>query len=506
MLTIIRKNQQFLMTVVVVLTIVSFIWLYNRTNLTQVGNNDVVKIYGRVIQRAEIDRQARGYQLSLALGLTDFIRDLGGLGASEEVSLSNYILNLFIVQHQSEELGIRPTDDAVANAIKSLPALQTDGGFDPAKYALFVQEQLTPRGFTERQLEDVVRDSLKVHALRRIITSPVAVSEEEVRVAARIYQPVTEQVLRFDQEKFLKDAAVSTNEISAFYEKNKASLKMGESRSISFVVFQLPSAQQKLTGKERTSALQKLADDAVLAGKSIRSGLNQGMDFFKLAEKSLLHPQKVASVQRDGSQRGKDSGLPPAVVAGAFRMQKAGDVSDIIEDGNSFYIIAVDEIAPARQLELAEVAGKISSLLKSEKAAKAALEAASKSLDQIRASLKSGKPFAEAVKLAGVKTQLLKDISPADPKLTQEELALASASLSLKEGDLGQLQPAPWGAFALYLDKRTPLNETQWKEHQATLAKKLVGNNQTLIFQEWLNQSRGAAQIKMLRQQRGGGA
>ena len=120
--------------------------------------------------------------------------------------------------------------------------------------------------------------------------------------------------------------------------------------------------------------------------------------------------------------------------------------------------------------------------------------------------MKSGKPFAEAVKLAGVKTQLLKDISPADPKLTQEELALASASLSLKEGDLGQLQPAPWGAFALYLDKRTPLNETQWKEHQATLAKKLVGNNQTLIFQEWLNQSRGAAQIKMLRQQRGGGA
>lgn len=494
------------MTVVVVLTIVSFIWLYNRTNLTQVGNNDVLKIYGRVIQRAEIDRQARGYQLSLALGLTDFVRELGGLGTSEEVSLSNYILNLFVVQHQSEELGIRPTDDAVANAIRSLPSLQSDGVFDPAKYALFVQEQLTPRGFTERQLEDVVRDSLKVHALHRIITSPVAVSEEEVRAAARIYQPVTEQVLRFDQDKFLKDAAVSTNDVSAFYEKNKASLKMGESRSISFVVFQLPAAQQKLAGKERTGALQKLADDAVLAGKSIRSGLNQGMNFFKLAEKSSLHPQKVVSVQRNGSQHGKDSGLPPAVVAGAFRMQKAGDVSDIIEDGNSFYIITVDEIAPARQLELAEVTEKIASLLKSEKAAKASMEAAAKSLDQIRASLKSGKSFAEVIKLAGVKTQLMKEISPADPKLTQEELALASASLSLKEGDLGQLQPAPWGAFAVYLDKRTPLNETQWKEHQAALTKKLVDNNQALIFQEWLNQSRGAAQIKMLRQQRGGGA
>ena len=494
------------MTIIVIITIAGFIALYIRGNPSQFGTNDVLSIYGRVVQRSEIDRQARGYQLALALGLTDFVRELGGLGANEEASLSNYILNLFIVQHQSEELAIRPTDDAVANAIKSLPSLETDGVFDPSKYALFVQEQLTPRGFTERQLEDVVRDSLKVHALHRIITSPIAVSEEEVRTAARIYQPVTEQVIRFEQDKFLKDAAVSPNEISAFYEKNKASLRTGESRNISYVVFELPADQQKLAAKERTGALQKLADDAVLAGKSIRSGMNQGLDFFKLADKSSLHPKKALALQRDGSQKGKDSGLPPAVVAGAFRMQKAGDVSDIIEDGNSFYIITVDEVSPARQLELSEVTEKIATLLKSEKAAKASLDAAAKSLDQIRAALKAGKSFAEAAKLAGVKTELLKEISPADPKLTQEQLALASAALSLKEGELGQLQPAPWGAFAVYLDKRNPLNESQWKEHQAALSKKLLDNNQTLIFQEWLNQSRGTAQIKMLRQQRGGGA
>lgn len=506
MLNTLRKNHQFLMTIIVVITIAGFIALYIRGNPSQFGTNDVVSLYGRVVQRAEIDRVSRGYQLALNLSLTDFVRDLGGLDANEGLAMSNYILNLFVVQHQAEVLGISPTDDAVATAIKSLAPLQTDGVFDPVKYAAFVQERLTPNGLTERQLEDVVRDSLKVQALHRIITSPVAIAEGEVRVSARIYQPITAQVLHFDREKFLKNASVSSTEVSAFYEKNKEALKAGEARSISYVVFELPATEQKLAGKERTTALQKLADDAVSLGTSIRSGIAQGIDFAKLVEKAALHPKKAASVQRDGSQDGKDSGLPAAVVGGAFRMQKSGEVSDIIQDGNEFYIITLDGVSPARQLKLAEVTEKISSLLKSEKAGKASVESANTSLTQIRTAMAGGKSFADAAKTAGVKTESLKDIAPADSKITQEQLALASATLGLKDGELGQLQPAPWGAFAIYLEKRLALTEEQWKEHQTALAKKLLGNNQTLIFQEWLNQARATAQIKMLAKQRDGGA
>ena len=486
------------MTLVVILTIIAFVWLYNRTNLTQVGSNDVVSIYNRVVQKAEIDRQVRGYQLALALGLTDFVRDLGGLGQNEESSLSDYILNLLVVQHQAAELGIRPSDDAVAGAIKSLPSMQTDGAFDPAKYAAFVQEQLAPRGFTERQLEDTVRDSLKVQAVHRIITSPVAVGEAEVRNAARIYQPVTAQVIHFDREKFLKNVSIASEEISAFYEKNKQGLRTSESRSISFVVLELPAAQQKLTGKDRTTALQKLADDAVAAGKSLREEIAKGVDFAKVAEKAVLHPKKLDSIQRDGSSNGKDSGLPEAVVSGAFRLQKRGEVSDIIQDGNSFYIITVNGVSPARQLELAEVTEKITTLLKSEKAGKAAMEAAGKSLEQIRSSMTAGKSFGEAAKLAGVKVEPLMNVNPSDSKNSEEQQGLAAATLGLNVGELGALQPAPWGAFAIYLVKRTPLTDDQWKEHQPALTRKLLGNDQSLLFIEWLNQSRAAAQIKML--------
>ena len=510
MLNMLRKNHQVLTTFIVGIMIICFAWLYNPLSKTsKIGSNDVASVYGRIVQKADIDRQVRGYQLAFNLGLTDFIRDLGGLGENEEASLSNYILNLLVVQHQAEELGIRPTDDLVASKIKSLTLFQSDGVFDPTKYASFVQERLGPLGLSERQLEDIIRDTLSVQALHQIITSPVAVGETEVRTAAMLYQPITAQVLHFERENFLKNIEISSPEISAFYEKNKQGLRTSEARSISYVVLQLPAAQEKLMGKDRTSALQKLADEAVTVGKSLREGVAKGISFTKIAEQTALHPKKLDSIRRDGSlsgKDGKDSGLPEAVVASAFRFPKIGEVSDIIQDGNAFYIVSLESVSSARQLELKEVSDRITTLLKSQHAAKAASEAAGKSLEQIRAAMASGKSFSEATKLAGVKSESLVNVSPADPKNTEEQQGLAASTLGLKERELGPLQPAPWGAFAIYLEKRIPLTDAQWKEHKSMLTQKLLSNDRSLIFAEWLNQSRAAAQVKMLGKQRGGGA
>ena len=503
MLTVIRKNQQVLMLAIAILTIISFIWLYNRTNLTQVGSNDVATVYGRVIQQAEIDRLARGYQLSIALGLTDFVKNLGGLGADEEASLNNFIVNLLVMQHQAPVLGIRPPDEEVASVIRTLQPLQTDGVFDPAKYARFLQEQLAPRGYTERQMEEIVRDSLKVAAIRRIVTSPVAVGENQITEAARIYQPVTGQILRFDREAFMKNSSASQDEVAAFYDKNKQGLQSQETRGISCVTFDLPVAQQKLSGKARTTALQKLADDAVTAGKTLREGIVKGLDFTTVAGKAALHPKKLEAVERDGTQNSVDSGLPTAVVGAAFRLQKGGEVSDIIQDGNTFYIVSVDGISPVRQLELAEVTDRIATLIKAQKASKALAEAAAKSLDQIHAAMTAGKSFADVAKQAGIKTQPFTAVTPSDSKNTQEQQAFATSSLGVNDGQLGPLQPAPWGAFAVYLEKRAPLTDAQWTEHKASLAKTLLTNEQDLLFSEWLNTAKGAAQIKRLNR-RGG--
>ena len=500
MLTVIRKNQQVLMLVIAILTIVAFIWLYNPTDkFHKFGSNDVISIYGRVVQRAEIDHQVRGYRLALALGLTDFVHDLGGMGENEEASVSDFIINLFVIRNQAPALGIHPSDDAVANVIKGLPALQTAGTFDPAKYAAFIQDQLAPNGFTERQMEEIVRDSLRVKALRGVITSPVAVGESQVREAARIYQPITAQVLRFERDAFAKNVTLPNEEVAAFYSKNKDGLLSPESRDVTYVVFDLPAAQQKLAGKEKAAAQQKLADQAENSMKVIRGEITKGSAFAKAAQKvAALQPEKVTGLQRDGSVKGQESGIPLSVAAAAFRLQKTGELSDIIQDGDSFYVISVDGVNPVRQLELAEVSEKITTLLKQQKATKLLAESATKTLDKIRADMAAGKSFADAAKAAGVKTTTLAGVTPSDQKNSQEQQALASTTLALKDGQLGSLQPAPWGGVAIYLEKRAPLTDAQWKAHQATLSKTILSNEQDLLYMDWLRSARVSAQIKML--------
>ena len=487
------------MLVIAIMTIVAFIWLYNRTNLTQVGSNDVARVYGRVVQRAQLDLVVRGYQLALALGLTDFVKDLGGLGANEEMSLNEFVTNLFVIQHEAPRLGIRPSDDEVASMIRTLAPLQTDGVFDPAKYAAFIQEQLAPRGYTERQMEEMIRDSIRVRELHRVITSPVASGESDVREAAHIYQPVNVQILRFDREAYLKDVVVTSEEVASFYSRNSSGMTSPERRTLSYAVLELSPALQNGDAKEKTKALQNLADKAVAAGKSIREGVAKGLDFAKLASGAGLNVKITPALDRNGAiESGKDQGVPKSLVAAAFRLKKSGEISDIIQDGSAFYIVTVNGITPARQLELAEISEKLTSLLKSQKASKLCSDASTASLEQIRVALSAGKSFAEAAKQAKIKTQQLTGLVPSDRKNNQEQQAIAEASLGLKEGALSQLLPAPWGNFAVYLEKRAPLTDEQWKDHQASLSKSILSSEQDLLFDEWLHQSRALAKIQVL--------
>jgi peptidyl-prolyl cis-trans isomerase D len=498
MFTVIRKNQQVLMLVIAVMTIVAFIWLYNRTNLDKVGTNDVASVYGRVVQKAEIDRLARGYGLALRLGLTDLVRDLGGMGADEETSVSDYILNTLVIAHQAPELGIRPSDAQVVSVIQGLSAFQSNGVFDPAKYASFLQDQLAPNGLTERHLEEIVRDSIRVREIRKVVTSPVAVGEGQVRDAARIYQAASGQVIRFDRADYAKQAAVTDTEVQTFFSRNKDGLRAPETRGFLSVSLELPEDQAKLTGKEKAAALQKLADKAVETGKALRQQTASGADFAKAAASSSLRVKKTDPVDRSGQRDGKDAGVSTALVDAAFALKGPSEVSDIIQDGDAFIILTLDKVTPARQLELAEVSEKITALLKGEKESKLAVEAATKAMEKIRAAMKEGKGFDAATQAAGVKTETFSSVVPSDSKGTPEKQAFAAATLTLREGALGDLQPAPWGAFAVFLTSRTPLTADQWKEHAPALEKTILSNEKDLLFLEWLRASRAAAQVQVL--------
>jgi peptidyl-prolyl cis-trans isomerase D len=485
------------MLVVSVLTILAFILLYNRTQLDELATVKNPTIYGKSLTPLAIDRQVKNYQLTLALGQFELLQKLGGTAQDQDRALTEFVWNLLVLQHQSRELGIEPTDDQVANRIKQVPIFQVSGKFDPLKYGQFVSEQLAPRGFTERQLEDVIRDSLRLEALSKIIEAPAAIGEGEMQAMARAFQPVTAGFVKFERKKDADKIQISPEEVDAIYQQNQSALLTDETREARCVVFELP-ADSKLEGKQKVDALQKLAN----AASELTDSLAQaGSSLEQLATKASAKIVKLAAFDRTGNPAQPFSALNAETMSdiapATFLIPKAGAASDVIQSGDAFYVIELIAVNPARPLTLDEARPRIEAQLRTQKAEQIFTADATSAANALRTAVTAGKSFAEAAAAQKLKVEEIKNVVAAAESTSPENQAIAGSTLLLKEGEISNLEGAPWGAFVAQLQTRAPVDQMAFGARESQIRESLLRNKRDLLFMEWLRVSREAARITM---------
>jgi len=483
------------MLVVAVLTIVAFIFLYNTAQLDELASERNPTIYGQALTPGAIDRQVKNYQLTLALGQYDLVSKMGGAGEDQSAALTEFVWNLLVLQHQARVLGVQPTDEEVAARIKALPIFQIQGQFDPLKYGAFVSEQLTPRGFTERQLEEVMRDSLQLEKISAIVESPAAVGDLELRDAARILQPVSGYFIRFNTEAIAPTVKVDPSEVAAYFERNQANLSTQETRAISYVAFELP-AGNTLDGREKVDALQKLADTATRFADSLGAApLGQA------AAAAGLKTGAIAAFDRAGNSSSAPSAdekkLAAALAPSAFLLPGPGKASDVIQAGDGFYVIELSELNAARPLTLQEASSPIEARLRQAKADEMLNNSSAQKVQKLRVAVGSGTPFADAAKAAGLEAEAFDNLVPTNESLTQEQRRMVVPTLSMKDGEISGFERAPWGGFSVYLKSRGPLADADFDAKRAEIRDGLLENKRGLLFAEWLRMCREEAKISM---------
>ncbi len=501
MINLLRKNQRKLMLIVAILTSVAFVLLYNTAQLDELASVRNPKIYGRTLTPVAIDRQVKNYQLTAALGQFDLLSKLGGSGMDRDAAVTEFVWNLLVLQHEAAALGIEPTDDQVASRIEGLPVFQTNGQFDPIKYGTFLREQLTPRGFTERQLEEVMRDALRLDRLSAIVEAPITVSDAEMREAARILQTVSVSLFAFDPSSVLEGIQVSPEEIAAYFERNQATLNTEETRSLRYVSFEFPVGTNP-EGRQKIEEQQKLAD---AASRFVEALAGPGTTFDQAAVAAGLTPRELAALNRTGRLPGagqiggeeaaKLDALAQSLAPAAFLLQEKGSTSDVIPSGDSFYVIELTDVSPARPLTLEEATPQIRSRLVALAADKAAQEFATGKLQSLRSSIAAGKSPAEAATEAGVKIETFDNLVPTAEGLTPDQRLAVSLSFSLKPGELSGLEQGPSGPVAVLLSDRQPLDEKAFAERSTEIRESLLDNKRGLLFSEWLRTAREQAKI-----------
>ncbi|MFM8683192.1 MAG: peptidyl-prolyl cis-trans isomerase, partial [Chthoniobacterales bacterium] len=284
------------------------------------------------------------------------MRDLAGQAQSEDEAASNFIWNLMVLQHEAKALNIEPGDDAVIARIKNLPVFQKAGQFDPVKYSDFVQLQLAPRGFTERQLEDVVRDSLRLQEVKALVESPAIVLPADVEPALARMAPADVVVLEFDPVALAKDVTVSDEELRRVYDERKQSLQSPETRSVRYVAFMLSDKDAEKKSKERIAALQKIASETNDFAQALADS-GRKMEAFGESKKEDVHvtPFFDSKGTPDGKLLDDDAEVISAAKGVAFRMQSGDGSYEIVELGEKGYaVVEVASVKVPRQLEFDE--------------------------------------------------------------------------------------------------------------------------------------------------------
>ncbi len=479
-----RTHQRNLMLVITILTIVAFVVLYNTTQIDQLSEGHVAKLYGKTITIAEVQKAARMFELALALGLTDYAKTLDG--SDSEAAAGAFAFNSMILKHEARQLGIAPSADEIRNAITQVRAFQTEGAFDPKKYLTFIRDALGPRGFSEVEVEEIVRDSLALDRVKAIVQSPPTVTAKEAEFTYRAFQKASGLAALFDLKSYLPQVKVTGDEIEAAYAVKMPLLMTPELRAVRYVTFELPEADRKLEGAKQIEALQKIADaSSAFAEKAGATSLEQAAKALGL---------KVETTPDFTSATAPVAALAPT----SFLLTKDEPLSGVIQDGNKFHVIELVRETPSRQMTLDESRAQLTADLKASRAQTQLEQAADAAIKKIREAVKAGKTFAQAAADAGVKTRPFTEIAPLADQGSEDDRQSADATILLKEGEISGFIPQPTGGFFASLDKRLPIDKKDFAERQSQIEDFILTRKQSILFYEWLDYARKNAELVVL--------
>lgn len=502
MITVMRKHHKWLMIVISILAIPFIFYFVQQPDYGAIRSTDLGRIYDRPVTNVEFQRSGRLFTLAQMLGLP-LAQDLMMRPMSENDAYINFAFNRIVLNHESEELGLKPTQAEIVAFVKTLRPFQGEKGFDINKYTEFAQTRLPALGFTEAQLEELVSNQLALNRVKDLLGAGLHVAESESReFYEQAYGKLHVAVVRFREEDFQKEVKISEEEIAKYYEAHKAELKTEEKRTVEFVAFALNEEEKKLSGKEKVDALQKLA--------------NRANDFVQaLLEKDAKFPEVAAKFGVPVAATGEFTAAAPdpqlaavpALTQYAFQIKQEEPFSDAIQGPEGFYVMHLLGVTAARPLTLDEAKPKVVEKLTKERLRQMVAAKGGDIARVIREATAAGTPLDTALNQVGLEAErippfAIMDPAPPPPKPEEAQTKkpdapdlpmVKSAVRELNPGDSSEFVSTPQGGLVAVVEKRDPADPAGYEQAKTNFEKNYLQSKRAAVFDEWLQDRRQAA-------------
>src|SRR5437868_803754 len=490
MMKLLRRHRDWLMIVIAILAIPFIFYFVQRPDYGAIGRDQFARIYDRNVSMLEAQQFARILSLAQALGMSDFVGTLtAGAGSNQNQAAVQFIVNLLVLRHEAERLGLRPSASEVADVVRKLPAFQGDSGFDINKFNDLVQNGLAPLGLTEDHIEQLVRDQISLNEIRKLLAAGVSLPKSELdENFQRGYDRLYVSVVRFRAADFDKDIKITGEDVQKYYDAHKAELKTDEKRKVEFVQLTLNEEEKKFAGRERIEALQKLADRATDFTQAL---LEKSADFKQAAAEFQLPVRETGEFT--AAEPDPQLKVDPKLGAAAFKLSTREPHSDAVQVADGFYILNLTGKTEARPLTLEEAKPKIVDALKKTRARELMSTKGAELVQQLRESKKSGQSLDSAIEKAGAKPEKLPEFSLIEEeseksegneqkKQSPELLTIKDSVALLNPGDVTDFVPSGTDGLIAILEKREPLADTSGADKKAAFEKRNLQNKERIVL------------------------
>jgi peptidyl-prolyl cis-trans isomerase D len=175
MLEQMRKHMNWIMWIILVLVIISFLFfgIYPASD----GRGEAAVVNGDVISATELNRAYQNMYETYRQIFKDQFND-AMVKTLRQQALRELVQNRLLVQ-EAEKIGLRVSDEELQAAIMRTPAFQSGGKFDKVAYDRYLDYINVKHGaFEETQRQYMLRQKIE-----RVIEDGVDATDEELRAA-----------------------------------------------------------------------------------------------------------------------------------------------------------------------------------------------------------------------------------------------------------------------------------------------------------------------------------
>ncbi len=490
--------MRWLLILVAIIVTIAFVWLYNAFDPAEARRSYVGEAYGREVTRLEFRRYARLFDLSRDLGMFDFLTPLA-YGPYDEPQ-QNFAVNLIVLHQIARDMNLQPTEAQIRESLQRFPAFRgPDGTFDQTSFALFLEQALSPRGLSMRNVEELASAAWMMRAISDLHAATITPLEPEVNLSHLRRRSLHQvQLVEIPRETFAQADEPSEEEIVARYEAMAGSLLTEARYRVMIATATLSEEAQGLEGPEKIQALQALSYE--ITDKNIAALENP--ERFESLSQAAGYNLEESEWFTSGELIPQLSGLQ-GVERSLQRVRTEDPISDVYQRGDEFVMFKLVEFEEPRPLTLEEAREDVLSVLLQESETRNLRAKAAEIREEFVESLEGGQSFEE---IAAERELEVTTIAPFsfDPPPTNVAHAnvVLTAAVDLPVGEVSQAELTPTGAVIAYVKDRQAPSEAAFEEARVGIRTDLERNMQLGGILELfrLERERGRVQLYVVRE------